>query len=489
MRSPLGAIVLATMLSAGCADRETLTPAYPLSRTQEEDFRRRIPRNHRRPEWAPPSVDQFVLRNGIRVYAVSMPAAGLLSITYVNRRVTEFDTRVRTALASLMPSALTAGTRTHPGLAHARAVHALGARLESHVNGTALFLTLTTLPPTLRQSAQLLYEAVSEPTIDDEDFAQTIRVRRSLRHFRGQGWVGQELALGSLFGSRHPFAMPRGGSVPQLDALRAEELRALHRERVIPAHSALTVVGEFDRGALEAALNDTWGQWSVAGAREIGPDAPPSEATSGQRAWQFVDTESATENASVTVAWPMVTLLDDSFGDALVLDQILATSGSGVFDQSLRERANITYGVDVRTMINLVGGYGVANVVVATRDAPSAVSSLLAEITRLRTTRVSRSVIDAARGRLRNELLSSFESVAGTADRVSGLFAFGLEPSSWRRHLALIDGVTPETLQRTAQRLLAADRIAVAVVGDRTAIGAPLRSLAPYGLSVFTFVE
>lgn len=474
---------------AACASRPTLEPAYPLSRTVEEPFRARIPRVHRRAAWAPPAVDQFVLGNGLRVYAVAMPSHGLLTMTYVNRRFSPWDTRLRLGLPAVMSSLIPNGTRSHPGEAHTRAVNAMGAAMHSYVYGSGFYVTFTALPSELRGGVRLLAEAVTEPELDPQEFSRVIGRRRAARRQRGQSVVGDELALASLFGYEHPFAMPAGGSGPQLAALTIDDVRRAYRERFIPAHSAIAVVGQFDRRELERELTATFGQWTVEGASEIPPDARPAEARRGARRWQLVDTEARTSNASITVAWPMVALLDESFGDALVLDQLLGASGSGLFDQSLRERSNATYGVDVSHMISLQGGYGIASVLVATPHARSSIESLLADLARLRNTRVSQGEINAARLRLRNELLSSFESVDGTADRVTGLFAYDLPPTSWTRHLALIDAVTPESLQRTAQALLAPDRLAFAFVGDRAAIEQPVRALAPNGLDLFTFVE
>lgn len=479
---PAAAVALTV---AGCTPRRRLAPQFPLSRTTEEAFRAEIPAELSRPAWAAPRVEQLVLANGLRAYFVARPGSDTLAVSLVNRRMARHDARVNGALLPIAARLITRDRALNAESAQSRELASTGAALSAYSDAQGFYVNLRVAPIALRAGLRALADTVAAPPLDEREFSLVLREQREAHSAHSANGSVQRQLVAGLFGEQHPYAAPHEGTDAQLASATLDGLRQLLRERMLPQHSAIVLVGDAERASIEAALQETVGRWTVEGAREVERPTAAESAPRRARPWHLIDTRSGVGSAVVSVGWPLPRTTDAATvtsADTRVLGLLLGATGSGLFDQTLRERALVTYGVDTSLVLFADGGYGFAATIVPTDNAVNTVTMMIQEMERLREFTPTTERVSAAKRRLLNRFYARFETPSQICGSIAALFIAEQEPSSWSAQLSEIDAVTPRSVQIAAWRLLGEDRRSVVIAGNGHAIGPMFRSVAPHGV-------
>jgi zinc protease len=490
VRRSRAALALVVASIQGCATldvavpapkRSGLVPLQPLSRTVEEPFRRERIRMAPRPDWTPPAVTRWTLRNGMPVYFIARPGSGAVAFQYVNRRAGNRDARVSPSLPMMLATMLGRGTLSRPGIRHAVELASLGAELEVDCHASGLYASVLVEPRATARAAALLADAIVAPELTESEFRRAKDLLFSARSaFSGQA-AAHEIAAWTLFGPAHPLARPSAGTAADINATTIETVLSYARQRLIPAHSAVVIAGDIDEATLRPSLEESFGRWTVDGATAI-ERAPSYPAVPlANRRWSVLHRDLVGDNAHVFVAYSLPALLHQDFASALVLNHIVGAH-SGRMNRTLREQQNVTYGAYATLNIDLQGGYGIASTTVDKQQVGTAIDGIFEAIQRLRSSAPRAAELEAARERARTEFFARFESLSGLVDLGSALFAFELGPESWTRHLALIDQVTGASVQHVALEYLSPERVAVSIIGDSAAFARALTGGARPGL-------
>ncbi|MBL8678941.1 MAG: insulinase family protein [Myxococcales bacterium] len=492
-RSAPWALAMAALMAVGCEGattatgptRAALVPTSPLSRTREEPFRAaQIPREPRR-EWTPPTVVQWTLRNGMPVYFLPRRGSGLVSFEYINRRAGNRDNRTGPTLPWIFALMLGRGTLSRPSTRHADELASFGAELSTRCYASGLYTSVSVEPRSAARAATLLADAIVAPDLSESEFRRARERLFAARMSFSGSVAAHEIALWALFEPTHALARPEAGTASEINAVTHAELLSFARQRIVPAHSGLSVAGDIDEATLRAALDESFGRWTVEGSTAIDRAPRHTPPPRRARAWTVYDRDLAEDNAEVLVAYPLPALLDQDFAPALLLDYIVGAA-SGRINRTLREQQNITYGAHSLLNINLQGGFGIASTTVREELVPEAIDGIFDGIERLRRRPPSRAELEAARERARGDFFAGFESVSNLAEIGATLFAYELGTDSWTRHLTAIDAVTPAAVQHVALEYLSPDRVAVAIIGDAAAFARPLVTVARTNLVFVT---
>jgi zinc protease len=473
--------VLVAAAQCACAARAVLPePTLPLSRTSEEAFRARRPRQHTRGAWLPPTLERWQTRNGIRVLFAQRAGSGMVSIGYLNLRAAYADAPAESGTASLTASLLTRGTRAHPGDSHARALRQLGVSLRTDCNPRSVEVSVSVESRDMQRATDLLAEAVTEPALGERDFSLLLSEQSEERRLLvvSPSTLGITSAVRMLYSEQHPFLVSRTGTLAQINARTLADVRRFHRERYTPEHSAIVVAGDIARASVEQLVERSFGSWSVA------PTALPAAFVPGPAPrmpvpWRLYDHSS--DNAMLFVAWRFPALLAADFADGLVLDNIFGGTLSSRMARALRDATGIAYSPASERRGDGRDGYLVAGVSMDVSNVRPAIELMIREADRLRARRPSAAEVRAAQEYLRNELFARFETVEGVRDALAGLVVFNLGPESWPRHIALIDAVTPSSVHVAAQRYMQRDAMSLVLVADQHRVGRTLLELSPYG--------
>jgi zinc protease len=94
--------------------------------------------------------------------------------------------------------------------------------------------------------------------------------------------------------------------------------------------------------------------------------------------------------------------------------------------------------------------------------------------------------LKTAKDSLIQRLPATFASVAAINGAITGLWVQGLPDDYYQQYSKAIAGVTKEDVLRVAKQHIGIDRLAIVIVGDKSAIEAPLKAT---GIAPIAFLD
>jgi len=268
-------------------------------------------------------------------------------------------------------------------------------------------------------------------------------------------WIDLPMVANENWHNAHNFY----GDLSDLDAATVEEARAFFQQYYTPRNAVLVVAGSFDTGDTLATIEQFFGDIPTGPELpEIDVSEPPQ--TEEKRAEM---TDPLATEPGLAIAYHMPERGTPDYFAMILIDQILVRGG----DARLRQRLvdELGYGTQISGGINLLGNvfnYDGPMLWTASIIHDDAVGSDQVRtdfdqvIDTLRTTRVSRQELAAARSKFLTEFYSSldYSTRFGVVDLLASFALFDDDPSRINRIEDGFEQVTPELIQRTAQTWL-----------------------------------
>jgi predicted Zn-dependent peptidase len=162
--------------------------------------------------------------------------------------------------------------------------------------------------------------------------------------------------------------------------------------------------------------------------------------------------------------------------------QVMSSILGGLFNSrlqmNLREEKGYTYGIGAGFEMRRGAGPFAVRTAVHTAVTVPAIAESLAELRRIRDSRVTEAELLAARDYLVGVFPLRFETPGAVVAALGGLFVHALPDDEVARYRPLVEAVTAEDVQRAALEHVDPDRLAIVVVGDADAIASDLEAAA-----------
>jgi zinc protease len=368
-------------LLIGCGAAHSPEPAPPrpspaASVGADTSWRNRIPGPAEPGTLRYPEPQVHRLPNGLKVYLVRR-AASVISLWVVARCETSLLPRGKSGLAAVTTRMLTEATQRRSALELAEAAESLGSSLEHNTGRDHCAVSLLTLRPDFSAGLQLLAEVVAQPAFAPADWDRVrsewtdgLRVERQSPS-RLASLAGLRLLLGEVHGA------PVNGSVPDVEALSVDDLRAYHAQAFVPQRSAVIVVGELGWQELGPQVERHFSSWT--GSPGAATPPPPLPAPEQRTRIVLVDRPGAVQSA-LFVAQPFPRRSVAGHEARLVLSGLFGGLFTSRLNQNLREQHGYTYGAYSRAIATRHWGALVMTTAVATDvTAPADTAGLFAQ--------------------------------------------------------------------------------------------------------------
>jgi len=219
-----------------------------------------------------------------------------------------------------------------------------------------------------------------------------------------------------------------------------------------------------------------FGDWPVADA--AGAVDYPAPPTRREPAIYLIDRPGSTQ-ATIALGHVLTDTLGQDRFAVDVANQILGAGPASRLFQELREERGYTYGIfsgitTPRDLGSLIIQASVRNEVVA-----PALTAILDELTRLRTTAVPTAELESNKAYLIGNYALQTETAAAVASRLLDLKLCDLPLSDLEEYPAEIDDVSQAAVLAAAQQYIHPDEVAIVVVGDADQIEEELETVAP----------
>ncbi len=192
-----------------------------------------------------PPLSSFLLRNGLKLYAVPLPDLPLVSIHLIVPCGAEADPVDQAGLADLSAEMLTLGTRKRTAFQLAAEMDGMGAIFSAYAGWNVFSLQISGLSEDLQQLQQLLLEIYVEPAHSAEEFEQ-LKKRRigQLVQQRDESQIIADERFQQMLFQGTPYDHPTYGTVESLPKLTIEDVKEFYRRGFLAPESFLVFVGD-----------------------------------------------------------------------------------------------------------------------------------------------------------------------------------------------------------------------------------------------------
>lgn len=417
-----------------------------------------------------PASARAVTDGGLSVTAVRRPSTPMVEV----RLRIPFGGRDRehTARAELLAETILLGTATLDRQQIDVALAAVGGHLDVQVGPQRLLVAGSVLAPGLPTLLAILAEVLTGATYRAADVdRERDKLAEHVAIMGAQpGSIARKYLQQRRFGA-HPAAweLPE---VDEVEAVTAAALRGLHRRAVVPAGSALVLVGDLKPEAAAQAAADALSLWT--GARPARELATPPEILGGPIVAHH-RVGAVQSQTRLTAAGAART--DPDYPAAQLANLVLGGYFSSRLVENLREDKGYTY--SAHSSLEFWPGRSAVTISydTATDVAAQALVETRHELGRISLTPPTDAEVDSARNYAVGSLASALATQAGYASMLTTLIGSGLDATWLTGYQRDLTRVRTDDVARAAERLFAPSAVMGVIVGDLEASGGSLRRL------------
>ena len=429
-----------------------------------------------------PPFERVVLPSGMQVLTVNVPGRPLISANLVVRQGASDEPALLGGVTVLAARALTEGTERYPGLELIEASERLGATLHAEASWDAFAVSVEVAAPRLRAALELLAELVLHPTFPEQDVARLRDERlNDLLQARAEPRRRvEQVFAASIYTADSAYARPAAGDEESVPRLGRDELTQIHRALLNPERTALVVGGDLSGLDLSAMAAEVFGALGSAPRGRSDRAVVPVPVThSGlDRTIVRLYHRPGSVQSEVRIGHMGLTRSVPDFHAVQVMASILGGLFNSRLQMNLREEKGYTYGIGAGFEMRRGPGPFAVRTAVHTAVTVPAIAESLAELRRIRDSRVTEAELLAARDYLVGVFPLRFETPGAVVAALGGLFVHALPDDELARYRPLVEAVTAEDVQRAALEHVDPDRVAIVVVGDADAIANDLDAAA-----------
>jgi predicted Zn-dependent peptidase len=445
--------------------------------------RGKIPPPAKTPVLRVPAWTKSTLANGAELIVSEKHDLPLVSfsITFLGG-ANQYEPAERTGLASLTASMMSEGTKTRDGEALSNALQLLGTSVSVAVSGESGSISFVSTRGKFEPTLNILVDMLLNSTFPAEAL-ERLRAQRlvALTQAKAQpGSIAGRVFPRVLYGASHPYG--RLTSEESFKAITRDDVVKFYTEYFQPGRALVTVVGDVTGATIKPVIDKAISGWAAKGTKPaFSYPAPPERP---KTTIYLVDRPGAAQS-TVAIGQPGPPRSTPDFYAMQVMNTILGGMFQSRLNANIREEKGYSYGV--RSSFTYGKGPGPfragGDIVGGKTDA-----ALIEFMKELRGIVGERPVTDeelqTAKDSLIQVLPGTFASVSAINGAITSLWIQGLPDDYYQQYGKAFGAVTKEDVLRVAKKYIDIDHLAIVIVGDRSAIEAPLKAtnIAPIAL-------
>ncbi|MDA0940837.1 MAG: pitrilysin family protein [Bacteroidetes bacterium] len=366
----------------------------------------------------------------------------------------------KAGLTSIVSDMMGSGTEQRTKAQIAEEVEFLGASFRSSATG----FFASSLSKHTGDLLRIVSDAILNPTFPEEELEKVKKqVSSGLANTpTSPGDIASNLVAATNFGALHPYGEVM--TEESLNEIRRDDLVKYHKTYFRPNVSYLIVVGDITPDEAYAKANAHFGKW-FRGDIPYTRIMPAKFPTGNQVRFAGIDgAVQSTINITQPVPFP------PGHPDAAAIQLMNSILGGGAFSgrlmQNLREDKAYTYGARSSLSADPVTAQFSAFANVRTEVTDSALVEFMAEINRIRDTKVDSAELATAKAFMSGSFARSLENEGTVARFALNIERYGLPDDYYQTYLQRLEAVTVEDIQRVAQNMLKPKNLNICVVGS-----------------------
>ena len=407
-----------------------------------------------------------MLKNGARLLVVENHAVPLVSVDLLIETGTDGEPAGKAGLANFVANMLDEGTKKMSATQQAEKIEDLAAHINSFAGQETMRVHLNCLKETLPEALELFADMVVNPAFNKDD----------VERVRGLLMTEQEQKLASpnalardemsriLYGDKHPWGQPAGGTPATLKAITQKDLVQFHASYFRPTNAIISVSGDVTEAEIGKLIEEKFASWKKQPRVAVKlPKLPVEKA----RSFVLVDKPGASQSQ----VWTFGHAVAAKDPDAIPL-RIASYILGGPFarlDMNIRENKGYSYGVRASASLMREHGTWLAAGGIKANVTAEALTEFEKELTGFATGALK----DGELANAKEALVRSLPSTLETNDAVAGSMAslaFNGQPLDYYRTLpAAVAKVDAAEVARVAAKYDRPEAWSIVIVGPRAA--------------------
>jgi predicted Zn-dependent peptidase len=403
------------------------------------------------------------LDNGLTWLTVELPHLHSVSVVMYARVGSRYETPVDNGLSHFLEHMLFRGTERLPdAYALNHAIEALGGTLYAETGRDYSLYQISLHPETLLEGLGLFGEIFTAPAFPDVDVERRIVLEEMLEDHDEEGRLINidDLARLAVWPD-HPLGYRITGPYENVERFERDDMRRHFASHYGARNMVLTISGAVEHEAVRETVRTAMGK--LAPGQPLTVTAPPETQT----APRFVNVRREGSQTDVQVLFRAFAETDPEFAALIALGRVVDDGMSTRLHRRIIDELGLAYYVSAALEPFVDAGLYEVDGNCAHESAPALVREALGVLTRLRDQPPTQAELDKAQRRYRWDLEANFDDPDAMAGWWGGTELF-FGPRTLEDKVARVRAVTPEMVQRVAQRLLRPERLTVACVGQLT---------------------
>lgn len=408
----------------------------------------------------PVGCQRTSLANGLVLLVTENPVADIISGRIFVRAGSLREPANKAGLSYLLAAVITKGTAGLSAQAIAEQVESLGAGLSAATATDYFLISLKTVAADFSQILALAARLLRSPSFPEAEVA--LEQRLGLQALRTQQEQPFTVALDQLrqdlLGS-HPYARSSLGTATTLAQLQRQDLQQYHQTWFRPDNLVISLAGRIDLAAAIALIQEKFGDWQPPAEPIPVLDLAPCNPQPQHR---YLDQE--TQQSIVMVGYPAASIHSPDYLPLKFLSTYLGNGLSSRLFVELREKQGLAYEVSAFYPARLEPAYFVAYLGTAPANTTRALTSLQAELDRLRDMPLDAEALATIRNKILGQYALSKQTNAQIAQVLGWYETLELTVAYDRQFPEKVAAISTDTLHEVAQRYFSVSP-AVVVVG------------------------
>ncbi|PZO68234.1 MAG: peptidase M16 [Paracoccus denitrificans] len=405
-------------------------------------------------------VQQVTSPGGIHAWLVQDDSIPFVALNFAFKGGASMDPPGKRGAVNLMTATLEEGAGDRDATQFAEETERLGTDYSFAAGDDAVSVAARMLTENRDQAADLLHDALTDPTFSDEAVNRVrAQVEASIRaeHTDPQSLATMEMAK-QAWGD-HPYATSINGTADSVAGLTRDDLidaknRVLARDRVLVSAS-----GDISPEELGQLLDRILGDLPAKATAPL-PPAADLQLTGGET---VIDWDSP--QTIVMFAQQGLPMTDPDYFAAFVLDHVLGGGGfSSRLMNEIREKRGLTYGVSTGLANQVLGQTWQGGMATSNGNARQAVD-LVKQIWGDIRGGITQQELDAAKTYLTGEYPLRFDGNVRIATILTSMQLMDMDPDYINTRNSKVEAVTLDDVKRVADRLLDTDKLRFVLVG------------------------
>lgn len=411
----------------------------------------------------------FVLKNGLKVMVVENHKLPRVSFTLTLDNP-PFAEGNKKGVDDLTSSLVGNGSQKTPKDVFNEEIDFLGANINFSSQGASA----SALSKYSGRVLELLAEGALFPLFTQEEFDKDkAKMIEGLKaNEKSVAAISSRVVDVLAFGKSHPSG--EYVSEETLKNVTLADVQSNYTTRFVPENAYLVIIGDVKFKETKAAVEKLFGAWEKKTITKENYTANPNV---DKLQINVVDVPNAVQSEISLVNTLNLKMNDPDFFPAVIANQILGGDFNSYLNMNLREKHAWTYGARSEIGSGKYVTKFVANSAVRNAVTDSAVVEFIKEIKKIRTEKVDAEVLKNVKAGYIGRFVMNVQKPQAVARYALNIETEQLPADFYEKYIQTINAVTPDDIQRVANKYFLLDNTRIVIVGKASEITPGLEKL------------